>query len=128
MTTLADRLTDHELQRVIGRALQIGVLLSAAVVLIGATMLLARHGAEPADYRAFHPERYPLHSLAEIFRGVMAFDARAIVQLGLMLLIATPVVRVALMLVAFLVQRDRLYVLVTALVLALLLYSLLVGR
>jgi uncharacterized membrane protein len=128
MTTRSSRRSDGDLQRVIGRTLQIGVLLSAAVVLIGAAMLLAQHGAEPANYRTFHPERYPLHSLAEILRGVMAFDARAILQSGLLILIATPVVRVALTLVAFFLQRDRLYVLVTALVLGLLLYSLVLGR
>jgi len=50
------------------------------------------------------------------------------VQLGLVLLIATPMVRVALTLVAFLWQRDRLYVCITAFVLALLVYGLFWGR
>jgi uncharacterized membrane protein len=58
----------------------------------------------------------------------MAAQSESIVQLGLLLLIATPVARVALTLVAFILQRDRTYVGVTALVLALLLYGLLFGK
>jgi len=61
-------------------------------------------------------------------RGALALDSNAIVQLGLVLLIATPVVRVAFMLIAFVVQRDRVYVAISGLVLALLLYGLLLGR
>jgi len=61
-------------------------------------------------------------------RGALALDSKAIVQLGLVLLIATPVVRVAFMLIAFVVQRDRVYVAISGLVLALLLYGLLLGR
>jgi uncharacterized membrane protein len=123
----AIRLTDRDMQRAVGRALQGGVLLAAVVVIVGAAMILARHGGEPTDYRVFRPAGYALQSLAGIFGGVLVVDARAIVQLGLILLIATPVVRVALTLVAFLIQRDRLYVVITGLVLALLLYSLLLG-
>jgi uncharacterized membrane protein len=57
-------------------------------------------------------------------RAALTGDPRAIIQLGLVLLIGTPVARVALTLVAFVIQRDRLYVLLTTVVLALLLYGL----
>jgi uncharacterized membrane protein len=65
-----------------------------------------------------------LRSIAGIIRGTFAGQPAAIVQLGLVLLIATPVARVAMSLVAFVLQRDRVYVLVTAIVLALLIFSL----
>jgi uncharacterized membrane protein len=54
-------------------------------------------------------------------------DSRAIVQLGLVMLIATPIARVAFTLIAFALQRDRVYVGVTLLVLALLLFGLFFG-
>jgi uncharacterized membrane protein len=46
----------------------------------------------------------------------------------LVLLIATPAARVALTLGAFIIQRDRLYIVTTSIVLALLLYGLVWGR
>ena len=52
----------------------------------------------------------------------------AIVTLGLLVLIATPVMRVAVSVVAFIQHRDRTYALITAAVLCLLLLSLVLGR
>jgi uncharacterized membrane protein len=122
------RWSDHAMEQLIGRFLQIGVMLAAAVVLLGATLLLAQHGGAPVSYAAFHSGPEQLRTIGGIVRGAFALDSKAIVQLGLVLLIATPVVRVAFMLIAFMVQRDRIYVAISALVLALLLYSLLFGR
>lgn len=61
-------------------------------------------------------------------RGVSQFRSESIVQLGIALLIATPVVRVAVTLFAFSRQRDRTYVIITAIVLSLLLYGLIFGK
>jgi uncharacterized membrane protein len=119
---------DEKVEQVIGRLLQIGVLLAAVVVLIGGSLLLVQHGATPANFTRFKGEDPVLKSIGSILHGVTTGDSRAIVQLGLVLLIATPVARVALTLVAFVLQRDRVYVLVTTIVLALLLYGLFWGR
>jgi uncharacterized membrane protein len=127
MTTPAQGATDRRVEQIIGRLLQIGVLAAACVVSAGAVGLLVRHGAAPADYNVFRSEPEYLRSLGGIVRGTLAFDSRAVVQLGLLLLIATPVARVALTLVAFAIQRDRTYALLAFLVLALLTYSLLFG-
>lgn len=116
---------DRRVEQVIGRLLQVGVLLAAAVVLAGGVAFLAAHGGTAADFRVFRSEPSALRSVTGIVRGALALDSQAVVQLGLVLLIATPVARVALTLVAFLFQRDRLYVGMTAVVLGLLLYSLL---
>ena len=126
MTT--SRSSGREVEQAIGRLLRAGVLLSAAVVLLGAVILLAREAGSPTDYATFRPEQPEHRSIGAILRGAFGWDGRAIVQLGLIVLIATPVARVALTLVAFMIQRDRLYVLITGSVLALLCYSLLVGR
>jgi uncharacterized membrane protein len=122
------RWTDHAIEQSIGRFLQVGVMLAAAVVLVGATLLLMQHGGAPVSYAVFHSEPQQLRTIAGIVRGAFALDSKAIVQLGLVLLIATPVVRVAFMLIAFVVQRDRVYIAISGLVLALLLYGLLLGR
>lgn len=119
---------DEQIELVIGRLLQIGVLVAAVVVLIGGAMLLAHHGGSLASFSQFRGEDSVLKSIGSIVHGVLRGDSRAIVQLGLVLLIATPVARVALTLGAFLLQRDRLYIAITALVLALLLYGLIWGR
>lgn len=128
MTNPPPRVSDHAVEQVIGRLLQLGVLLAALVVLVGAVLLLMQHGRTPVDYSVFHGEPDGLRSIAGILRGVMAARSEAIVQLGLLLLIATPVARVALTLAAFVLQRDRTYVVVTTLVLALLLYGLVFGN
>jgi uncharacterized membrane protein len=61
-------------------------------------------------------------------KDVLSFRGRGIIQLGLLLLIATPIARVALSVVAFAIQRDRLYVVATLIVLAVLMYSLTGGH
>jgi uncharacterized membrane protein len=125
---MSNRWSDHEVEQLIGRLLQLGVLLSAAVVLIGGAMFLIQHGGSAVGYREFSTTPTPLWSVGGIVRGALALDSASIVQLGLVLLIATPVMRVALTLVAFAMQKDRLYVLLTAVVLALLVYGLVWGR
>jgi uncharacterized membrane protein len=116
--------SDHEVEQVVGRLLQVGVLLASAVVLAGGVMLLARHGGEVPSLAEFHGAASHLRSVGGAFRGLREGNPRAIVQFGIVLLIATPVARVALTLGAFALQRDRLYVALTALVLVLLLVGL----
>lgn len=117
--------SDPRLQHIVGTLLRVGVLLAAAVVLAGGIAFLARHGAAVPDYHAFRGEPENLRSLAGIVRSAFALDERGVVQLGLVLLVATPIARVAIAGVVFATERDRNYVLVSALVLALLLWSLL---
>ena len=121
-------LSDHQVEQLVGRLLQIGVFISAIVVIIGGVLIIAQHGSTVATYSPFRGEPEYLRSLVGIFRGAMAFDSLAIAQLGLVLLIATPVLRVGFTLVAFAIQRDRTYVLITLIVLVILMYGLLFGK
>ena len=121
-------MNDHEVEQLIGRLLQLGVALAAAVTLAGAFFLLAQHGSTVADFSTFRGEPAHLSSIIGILRGVREMRSESIVQLGLVLLIATPVARVAFTLLAFILQRDRTYVAVTTLVLALLVFGLVSGR
>jgi uncharacterized membrane protein len=118
---------DHRVEQIIGRLLQLGVLLAAVVVLVGGIMLLTQYGSNAAAFQVFHGESAAMRSVGAILSSALHGDSRGIVQLGLLLLIATPVARVALTLGAFAIQRDRLYVLTTLIVLVLLLYGLIWG-
>ena len=129
MNETGDRLiSDHAVEQFVGRLLQIGVALSALVVVVGGLMLLMRHGAEVPSFAAFRGEPQEIRTLYGIVQGVFAADSRSIIQFGLLLLISTPILRVAFTLVAFFLQRDRVYVGITAVVLVLLLYGLIYGR
>lgn len=116
--------TDRKMERYIAVILQAGVSLAALCVLAGGTIYLYRYGLSTPDYRVFRGEPSDLRAAAGIVADAAALRSRGIIQLGLLVLIATPVLRVCFSLVAFLLQRDRLYVLVTLIVLAVLLASL----
>jgi len=116
---------DQRIEVIIGRLLRTGVLLSAAVVIFGGCVYLSRHGHSVASYRAFHGDTSPLRTLPGIAHGTLQFSGRAIIQLGLLLLIATPIARVIFSAIAFAVERDYLYVAFTLAVLGVLAYSLL---
>jgi uncharacterized membrane protein len=117
--------TDKTIEEIVGTLLRVGVSLSAFVVAIGAAIYLARHGREPANYRVFHGEPSDLRSLSGIVREAFHLRGRGIIQLGLLLLIATPVARVAFSIWGFAEEHDRLYMIFTGIVLIVLLYSLL---
>ena len=57
-------------------------------------------------------------------RVFSALQPRSLIQFGLLLLIATPIARVAFSVIAFAVERDRLYVAFTIVVLMVLVWSL----
>ena len=115
--------TDERADQIIGKLLRAGVALSAAVVFIGGVLYLIRHGADPPDYSSFRGEPEDLRAFTGILRGVAGLDPRHIIQFGLGLLVATPVARVAFSVFAFTRERDRTYVVVTLIVLAILLAS-----
>lgn len=117
--------TDQRTEVIIGSLLRTGVILAASVVLIGGIVYLARHGHETIDYTNFHGEPEALKSIPAVVGGVASGSARAIIQLGLLLLIATPIARVLFAAIAFALEKDYVYVVITLIVLAILLYSLL---
>jgi uncharacterized membrane protein len=116
---------DRRIELILGNLLRTGVLLSAAVVLCGAGIYLVRHAHEPANYRVFRGEPSDLRTISGVVRSVMHERGRSLIQLGLLLLIATPIARVVFSIVGFTLERDHMYVAFTLIVLAVLLYSLL---
>jgi uncharacterized membrane protein len=115
---------DPRVQTAVGNLLRTGVLLAVVVVLVGGVLYLLRHGQAVPSYHVFHGEPEALRHPAGVFHEALADRGRGIVQLGLLLLIATPVARVAMTAVAFALERDRTYVVIALIVLALLLASL----
>lgn len=110
-----------DVEIMISRSLQIGVLLSAAVILTGLLMFLITgksgypNGAFPTDF-------------TDIVHGVFALKPYAVILTGLFLLILTPVFRVGVSVFLFIRERDFAYVGITALVFVILIISLLLGK
>jgi len=118
------RWSDEQVEHFVGNLLRYGVMTAAVVAFAGGVFYLLRHGGDVVSYHDFKGEPASLTSVAGVIRSALALDPRSVIQLGLLLLIATPVARVAFSLVAFVRQRDRTYIVITTIVLALLLYSL----
>lgn len=119
--------TDHDdskLDARIGALLRTGTLSSASVILLGGIFYLARYSQGKPDYHTFHGVPAQLHTLSGIFSGAVHGQSLAIIQLGLLMLIATPIARVLFSVIAFLAERDYTYVVISAIVLVVLLYSL----
>jgi uncharacterized membrane protein len=118
---------DHAMQTLIGNLLRAGVILSASVVLLGSCVYLFHHGMEKTHYDVFLQAPAEMRDAGGIVKNTFAgpWHGRGLIQLGLLLLIATPVARVALAMAAFARIRDKLYVAVTAVVFFILIFSLL---
>lgn len=112
------------MEKLIGTVLLVGVLVSTAIVAFGGVVFLVRHSSSQVHYRIFRGEPSDLRTLQGITDDLATFSGRGIIQLGLMLLVAVQVVRVILTGVLFGINRDRIFVMVSTLVLVLLLYGL----
>jgi uncharacterized membrane protein len=108
---------------ILGKLLQGGVMLSAVVVLAGACIYLSRHAHQPANYRVFQGEPSEFRTVKGVIRSVFNGRGRGLIQLGRLLLIATPIARVSFSVIGFAAEHDRMYVAFTLIVLAILLYS-----
>jgi uncharacterized membrane protein len=117
------RLSDEKLELIIGNLLRTGVIVSAIVVLLAGIVFVAQHHDDEVTYSTFRVERPNLRTVSGIFQSAVRRQADAIIQLGLLLLIATPIARVALAAIGFYLEGDRLYVAVSLTVLSILLFS-----
>ncbi|HEY5311298.1 MAG TPA: DUF1634 domain-containing protein [Pirellulales bacterium] len=120
--------SDTHVEQVMGNLLRAGVILAAAIVLIGGMIYLIRHPGQEPDHHLFHGEPKSLTSVWSVIELAFAGSAGGLTQLGLLALIATPIARVVFSVYAFARQRDFMYVGITLIVLALLVYSLAWGR
>jgi len=121
---MAGKWSDQKIEDVVGNLLRAGVMTSAVVVFFGAVIYLVRHGQSLPDYHTFRGEPAELRRFDGILQSALNLRGRGIIQLGLVLLIFTPVARVVFSIWGFAAERDRMYVLFTSIVLVILLYSL----
>ena len=113
-----NKITDYDIESVMGTLLITGVVISGAVVLFGGVCYLYQMGTSLPHYKTFRGALSGLRSVRQILQGVIHFDSLAIIQFGLVLLIATPIARVVFSVVGFFVEKDYLYVLISLIVLA----------
>ncbi len=116
--------SDEQVEQIVGNLLRIGVIAAAIVVFAGGIIYLMRYGATRPQYSIFHGEPAEVRSVEGIIKAALGLRSRGLIQLGLLFLIATPVARVVFSVFAFALQRDRVYVAVTLIVLGVLIYSL----
>jgi uncharacterized membrane protein len=125
--TIPNLRQDQRMDQIMAVLLRSGVLLAASLVFIGGIVYLSRHDLPAINYRVFQGEPQELRNVGGILREAGKFHGRGLIQLGLLILIATPVARVLFSVFAFLYERDWIYVAITMMVLALLCYSLFGG-
>lgn len=118
-----EHFNDRTMETIMGRLLQVGVLLASFVMLAGGILYVQAHHAAKPDYRVFKSEPQALRHVGGVVKGVAAGNPEAVIELAVLLLIATPVARVVFALIAFSIERDKLYIAVSAVVLAVLLFG-----
>ncbi len=118
------------MNKILGIVLRSGVILSGAIIATGTALFIANHSLDDTSaYLAYNPSLIPHGNfpvtLASIASGLVSLDPSSIIQLGFLVLLATPVTRVALSLLLFAAEKDRRFVYLTGAVLAILLFSIL---
>lgn len=114
---------DKSIEKILGNLLRTGVITASTVVLFGAVLFLIRHSYEIPDYQIFKSVPFYFSDFGNLFNGVIALRSVSIIELGILLLIATPVLRVLFSVFAFVYERDYMYVVFTLIVLFILIYS-----
>lgn len=125
---MTGKFKDKDMQAVIGWVLRLGVFISMAVVFIGGVVYLYRHGHTTADYSHFKGVPDFVQTIPGVINGILTFRGRAIIQAGIVLLIATPVIRVAFSAVGFIMEKDHLYTVITFIVLFIIIMSAVSGH
>ena len=122
------RWSDQRIEAILGKLLRAGVILSAAIVLAGAVLYFVQNGGRAPEFHVFHGVPGCTLGSMDLVAGVLGLRGQCVIMVGLLLLIATPVARVLFSAIAFALQGDRTYVMITLVVLGLLLASLLSGN
>jgi uncharacterized membrane protein len=119
---------DRDIEQFIGLQLRYGVIISSLIVLVGGIIYLSQSGQMhlPA-YHNFIGTKAGFASFSEIITGLKNGQARGIIQFGVMVLIATPILRIAFSLLGFVLEKDKMYILITSVVLAVMMVSIFGG-
>lgn len=115
---------DERIEIAISVLLRAGLVMASVLVITGGAFYLYQHGPDLPDYISFRGEPTKLTNVKGVLQSARDFESRGIIQLGILLLILTPISRVIFSAAAFLVRKDYLYVAVTLFVLAVLIFNL----
>lgn len=118
---------ERDIELFIGKFLRYGVVSASCTAFLGGIFYLYAYGGSKPDYRIFHSEPREFRSFIGVFRGLLNKDSAAIIQLGVIFLIATPILRVLFSAIAFLMEKDYLYTIITLFVFSMILFSMLNG-
>lgn len=118
---------DRDMQVVIGWVLRLGVTISMLIVVFGGAVFIYRHGHSTTDYTAFKGVPGFVH-INGIIDGILAHRGQAVIQAGIILLIATPVLRVAFSAIGFILEKDYLYTAISLVVLLVIFFSIVSGH
>jgi uncharacterized membrane protein len=124
MTKFTQIQMDVQLEQILSRVLRIGVLLAALLVSLGGALYLLRYGMDTLNYSALQSEPKNLQTLSGTTREKSLLQQCSLIRVGLLLLLMTPILRVAFSAYAFAKQRDVIYLIITSTVLAILMFSL----
>jgi uncharacterized membrane protein len=116
---------DMDLQAFISNLLRTGVIVAMTIVVIGLVMFVIAHGSQPAVYNNFDATH--VFSFSSFLDSLLQGNSSAIMELGVMVLIATPVARVLFTMIGFWLEKDRMYTVIAFLVLCIIIGSMLYG-
>jgi uncharacterized membrane protein len=119
---------DSDMQLLLGQVLRAGTVISISIVFFGGVLYLYRHGHSTADYRVFKGTPNFVHQAKGLFHGMVSLKGQAIIQIGIILLIATPVLRVIFSAIGFMLEKDYLYLGISLVVLLIIFASMLSGH
>jgi uncharacterized membrane protein len=123
-----NKLKDTDIQLLLGKVLRAGTVISMSIVFFGGIFYIYRHGHSIVDYHKFTGIPNFVQYTSQLIPAAINFKGQAIIQIGIMLLIATPVVRVFCSSIGFLLEKDYLYTGISLLVLAIIFASMLSGN
>ncbi len=115
--------TDKNMQYALANVMRIGVWLATATIVLGGVVFLYSKANPKVLFDVFKPQDTTYISVPTILNGLTIGDGLAIVQLGVLLLIFMPIIRVIFAVVSFLKEKDYLYVTIGTLVLLIIFLS-----
>ncbi|MEO8854452.1 MAG: DUF1634 domain-containing protein [Ginsengibacter sp.] len=120
---MKNKVSDYDIESVMGKLLITGVIISGTLILAGGIFYMIQEGLSIPHFKTFRGVPSNLRSVKQICYGFVHLDSLSIIQMGLLLLIATPIARVIFSVIGFLFEKDYLYVLISLIVLAIIAYS-----
>ncbi len=117
MALLKKKIQDTDLEIIIGQLLRYGVLISSIIVIAGGSLYIYRHGHQLPNYKEFRGEPEKMRELSPLWEAVLRGEGRPLIQLGLLVLIATPIARIFFSIFGYVLEKDWLYAILTIIVL-----------